>query len=123
MTTRNETAVNLNKPLLFAMLLIMLSQVPNGIAVYEFMNTGGLNFPMVWGNERIAWSAIFSIFALLGALIALIKKNGIPKRSAILVVVASIVVIFSIYELFSRGIGPSSKGDDKELRLIEFWSE
>lgn len=115
--------MNLNKPLFFAMLLIMLSLVPNGIAVYEFMNTGGLHFPMIWGNERIAWSAIFSVFALLGALIALINKSRMPKSSAVLMVVAFVVVIFSIFELSSQGIGPSSKGDDRELQLLEFWSE
>ena len=76
---------------------------------------------MLWGNEVAAWSAIFSLFAVLGLFMAITSKKQAPIRNTLLASFASIIIVTSIYSLASSDLSPASKGDDEKLNLLSFW--
>lgn len=102
--------------------LIALSLVPESMAFYHLIHNGGMQWPMIWGNETRAWSAIFSLLALNGSALAIVIRKQTPYRSTLLMLFASTIVALSMYALVWQGLGPSSKGDDDELHLKDFWS-
>ena len=110
-----------NSALLLSASLVTTSYIPQGIFVYQLLNNGGLVWPMTWGNETIAWSAIFSLFAVLGLILAIKHFMSNPKGSISIVLFASIAIIFSVVSLVSSGVGAASKSDSEKLQLIEFW--
>ena len=111
-----------NKTLLIATLLITISFIPQSLSLFHLINNGGLDWPMQWSNEATAWSAIFYLLAVLGLFVTIANRKKTPKISILLALFASIIILSSAYALVSSGIGPSSKGDDKKLHLIAFWS-
>ena len=113
--------MRLNRILIISALLVTLSVIPQGISIYQLVNNGGLDWPMMWENETITWSAIFSLLALLGLFLAFKNKRETPKGSILVILFASIIIVNSVYALVSSGQGPASKGDDKQLQLSKFW--
>ena len=108
--------------LIIAVLLVTLSLTPSAIAVYHLTSNGDLGWPMIWGNELVAWSGIFSLFAVAGILLAIANRRFTPKGSFVVSLLASCIVVYSLFSLVSHGIGPVSKGDDEKLQLMAFWS-
>ena len=114
--------MRLHGTLFIAASLVTVSLIPQGVVLYQFIYNGGLDWPMLWGNETVAWGAIFSSLAWLALLMAFKTKRSSPKGSAIIMLFASIIIVHSLYALVSPGLDPASKGDDEALQLMAFWS-
>jgi hypothetical protein len=97
--------------------LSLLSLFPQLLGLLHLFVNGGQQWSMVWSNEAIAWSAIFSPITFI-ALILSVKNEKI---------VAALIPVFTLMFILSQstqlGSGQSSKSDSHQLQLIEFWTE
>ena len=112
----------MKRSLIIAVLFVSMSLIPSTIAVYQLVSNGNLGWPMVWGNELVVWGAIFSLLAVIGIVLAIAYRAKTPKGSIAVALLASFIVVYSLFRLVSHGIGPASKGDVDNLQLMEFWS-
>ena len=108
-----------------ALVSIAIGASPVAMVAIQFTTSGGLDWPMVWGNEATVWSVLLSPFVVVGMLGLISTSNG--SRSSI--VVATIGCLASVAALcwtfdavLSSGFAPWSKGDTEELELFYFWS-
>lgn len=111
-----KTTVSMNAVIIIAFLSI-LSFLPQLLGALHLLVNGGQQWPMVWGNEAIVWSAIFSPFAV----IALIYSVKIKNITAALI--PAFTLMFIALQSTQLGFSQSSKGDSENLQLIEFWTD
>jgi hypothetical protein len=109
------------KVILTVIVLISLSLVPEFISWYQFLVNGGLNWPMSWSNEKVFWGLVFIAFSVAGICVAFRNKEKHPNLLAASLVLSALAIAPAIYNYAQHGLGPSSKTDNKDLSLYEFW--
>ncbi len=102
--------------MLIILILSLIPLVPLLIEMAHFSIYGGVGWPMIWGNEVVAWGAILSPAAILAAWLSF--KNN---RKVLAFVCSVIFVSVAVLPIFS-GISASSKRDSQQLQLLTFWT-
>ena len=101
--------------------LILLAPAPIYLSLFQFLNNGGMNWPMQWSNEVVFWGVVFSIFSVAGILIAFNKRAAHPYFAIFTIFMAAIVLAPTVFNLINIGFDPSSKADSKTLEPLQFW--
>jgi hypothetical protein len=110
------------KNLSVSIILILIGAIPIGISAFNYINSAGLQWPMIWQNEATIWGCIFSVFPIVGIGIATVNKR-VKKYSLMIILIFALIIIFpSYYNFFVNGIGQSSKQDSSTINLIEYWT-
>jgi hypothetical protein len=104
-----------------SLLLIALSGAPLYIDVFQFVHGGGLEWPMIWGNEKRFWSVALSPLLVFGIYISFSRRNFQPKVALASAIIAIVLIVPAFLDVYQLGFGASSKSDDEILRLSEFW--
>lgn len=101
--------------------LVLLSGLPLYVGFFHYINNGGLDWPMVWGNEQRYWSMIFSPLAVLGMCLSY-SLYAINKTLFYgVTIVATCMLFLLLYDVLLMGFAPSSKIDSDNLDLLGFW--
>jgi hypothetical protein len=110
------------KNLSLSIILIFIGAIPVGILAFNYMNSAGLQWPMIWLNETTIWGCIFSVFPIVGVYISCVNKS-VDRYSFLILVFFALIIIFpSYYNLVVNGINQSSKQDSSTISLIGYWT-
>ena len=101
--------------------LILIIPTPFYVSLFQLLNSGGLNWPMIWANELTFWGLVFSIFACSGIVIAYIKEKQQKLFLFISMLLLIIALIPMVFNFVNVGLGQSSKADSATLNPIGFW--
>ncbi|RBP48528.1 hypothetical protein [Arenicella xantha] len=96
-------------------LLAAMPLIPEGIALLHLLLNGGLDWPMRWNNEVVAWTLMLSSFALASLFLAMRFKQYV------LAVLPVTSLMFVLLLFVDDSAEPSSKSDAAELELVGFW--
>lgn len=102
--------------------LILLAPIPFYISVFQLINNGGIQWPMIWANELTFWGLVFSVFAFAGVIAAYRKRKNQQIFMRISIVVAILALTPMTVNLINQGFGQSSKADSVSLEPMAFWS-
>jgi hypothetical protein len=98
-------------------LLALIPTAPQMLGFFHFLVNGGLQWPMEWNNEAVAWGVLLIPAGLVSIYLAF------KYRYKWLVVLPLVSVVFVTIPLFTQGYGPSSKSDSEKLELVQFWTK
>ncbi len=101
--------------------LILLAAAPFYLLFFQFLNNGGVQWPMIWTNEATFWGMLFSVFAIGGFLIAFKQRSNHPSFTVIIAIMAILVLMPTLNNLINNGLEQSSKGDSETLEPLQFW--
>ncbi len=112
-----------NHAITISALLLLLAFSPSIISKFQFAQSGGMGWPMIWGNEALAWSLMLSPLVFVSGYIAIQSKDS-KKLTKIAVLASCLLVTLHSWPDFIRlgfEITASSKGDVEYLELMQFW--
>ena len=101
--------------------LILLAAMPLYLSLFQFLNNGGMQWPMIWANETTFWGILFSVFAIGGFLIAFKQRSNHSSFTIVAAIMTILVLMPTAINLINNGLEQSSKSDSKSLEPLQFW--
>ncbi len=89
---------------------------------YGLYDLNGLQWSMSWNNEVTIWGLIFITFSIIGIFYYYYANDKqMDKYFYFLLLYSFFLLTPYLYDFFKCGLGPSSKGDNSQIQLIDFW--
>ena len=98
-----------------------MAPLPFYLSAFQYINNGGLQWPMIWANETVFWGVLFSVFAFGGFFVAFKKRSNHPSFTLLAAIMTALVLAPTFTNLINNGLEPSSKSDNKALEPLQFW--